>query len=193
MSIRFLGNLCTLLRLENSAWMAHFVNTHEGGEANESTSEPSSSDKPTLQELISRELGQSANTIYTKLTTEIGITKIDSLIFMDLSDLNELCTALNLSFGEKLKFKAAIIKLQQLFKPQQPQSIVTISSKEEKMIQKIDVAIKQSNDIQNILEQHFNTIDDNTSTVKTQIHTEIDNAIKSLQNREKLLYQQVFL
>ena len=168
--------------------MAHSVSTQEGDGENDAKS----SDKPTLKEFISRELGQNADQIYTKLTSEFSITDIDTLIYCKDEHIDELCKELKLAFGEKLKFSAGIRKLKSMYQPQSPQAIVTISKQEQTMIDKVNLGIKQANDIQQILEKHFNSVDDHLSAIKSQVDAKIDAVMLSLQNRKKSLHQQVF-
>ena len=175
--------------------MANHVHSQEGngGENDVQLPSPSqsSTSKPTLKEFISNQLGKNSDRVYNKLSTEMGIHDIDLLIFSDENDIIQLCQSLDLSFVQKMKFKAGIRKLKISFQPQQPQSIVTISPKEQAMIDKIKTAIKRCSDLQNIFEHHFNSIEDHLAVKKSEIHTKINDAIKALQNREKSLYQQV--
>eukprot|EP01083_Nonionella_stella_P112832 332344_1 len=170
--------------------MAYQVNTAQanaGEEDNEGSS--STSNKPTLKEFLSREMGQSGAQILTNLESKVGITDIDSLIFIFEGDLNELCQALGLPFGDKIRFKAAVSKLQHTFKPKQPQTIVTISPKEQSRIDQIDMAMKQSNGLQTLFQKHLNQIDDHIASAESQVNTQIDAVIESLQLRKKALHQ----
>eukprot|EP01084_Bolivina_argentea_P064134 117006_1 len=170
--------------------MAYQVNTAQanaGEEDNEGSS--STSNKPTLKEFLSREMGQSGAQILTNLESKVGITDIDSLIFIFEGDLNELCQALGLPFGDKIRFKAAVSKLQHTFKPKQPQTIVTISPKEQSRIDQIDMAMKQSNGLQTLFQKHLNQIDDHIASAESQVNTQIDAVIEALQSRKKALHQ----
>ena len=88
-----------------------------------------------------------------------------------------------------MKFKASIRELQNRYGPKH--TIVTISAEAQSEIDKIDLALKQSNDLQHLFEAHFNEIDDTIANAKTQINAEIDTIIKALQNRKKSLHQKV--
>eukprot|EP01084_Bolivina_argentea_P205025 350254_1 len=84
---------CVSLENTSTILMAFPLNTDQiGGESEGS----SPSNQPTLKEFISKELKQIPD-LYTKLTTEIDITELDDLIFLDDNDKNEICTALSLS------------------------------------------------------------------------------------------------
>eukprot|EP01083_Nonionella_stella_P234304 824868_1 len=166
--------------------MAYQVNTTGAKPGEEDNDVSSISSKPTLKAFLSQEMGQSAVQIHTNLVSNVGITDIDSLIFIFESDLNELCQELGLKFGDKIKFKSAVSKLQHTFKPKQ---FVTISSKEQPHIDKINIAIKQANDLQTALQKHLNRIDDHIASAESQVNAQIDGVIESLQRRKKTLQQ----
>ena len=146
--------------------------------------------KPTLKEFISRELGQDTDDIYQKLTSEIGITHIDLLIFSDPSEINEICQKLKLKFVEKMKFKTAIKKLQQIA-ASKPSQNVNISKEDQAMIDKMDLALKQSQGIKQHFDQQRGSIDNIVEVQTANIDSQIENAMKLLQNRKNELYKQV--
>eukprot|EP01083_Nonionella_stella_P094066 263822_1 len=165
--------------------MAHALNTNEG----DGEHEGSSSRKPTLKEFLCRELDGNSDAIHTKLTSQLGINGIDALIFCDEQDLNELCQALQLPFGEKMNFKAGVRKLKLKFKPQSQPQMVTISHSEQSIIDKLNTALKQTNDVQQLFERHVNTVDKHVTTIKGQMDTQIDNLIQALQDKKTALYR----
>ena len=170
--------------------MAQQVATQEGSGENEICSD--SSNQPTMKEFLAREFEQTGDEIHQKIVN-IGITNIDTLIHIDDKDLDELRGKLNLGFADKVKFRSAVKKLQETYKRQPQQSIVTISAKEQSMMDQLNLAMKQSLDIQQIFQRHFNSIEDHMAKVNTQIDNQIDSVIQALQQRKTALHKQVEL
>eukprot|EP01083_Nonionella_stella_P289740 985967_1 len=169
--------------------MAQALNTDEG----EGEQEGSSSNKPTLKEFLRGTLSANSDAIHTKLTSALGIDDVDPLIFCDEQDLNELCQTLQLPFGDRIKFKAGIRKLKLKFQPQlqsQPQpQMITISHSEQSIIDKLNTALKQTNEVKQLFERHVNTVDKHVTTIKGQMDTQIDNLIQALQDKKTALYR----
>ena len=179
----FVGFFTSLYLTVTRRVTAHLIiDTPKTGE-----NEALSSHKPTLKEFLSQELGENADQIYHKLCIELSITDIDSIIFTKEDHLEQLCELLQLTFVEKLKFTAGVRKLELLFN----RSFVTISKQEQNTIDRLNLELKKATDTQQTFEQYFDTIDEHLSSLKSQINTEIANAITLLQDRKKLIYKQL--
>eukprot|EP01083_Nonionella_stella_P094890 266354_1 len=151
------------------AVLAQSLNTNdEGGENEGSSLSP-------LKEFLSKELGTNSDAIHTKLRS-LGIINTDTLLFSDEPDLNELCQALELSFGVKMQFKAGVRKLKQKAQSKQQPEMVTITCTEfeQDIIDKLNLGLTRSTDIQQLFQRHSSTLEEHVSTIKTQFITQMD-------------------
>eukprot|EP01084_Bolivina_argentea_P086121 155674_1 len=142
-----------------------------------------------LEEFVSQKLGEMVD-IYSKLQNS-GVVNIDMLVFIDNDDLKQLCQELGLSFGEKMKFKTEIRKLKEQYGQKRKNTVIMNSCGEQSEIEPIDLALKQFNESQHIFEGYSNEIDDIIANTKTQINTEIDTVIKSLESTKQYLHQKL--
>ncbi len=166
------------------------VLTEEGSGENDAQVSPFN--PPQLQEFIATQLGE-INNLYNKLIG-CGIKNIKTLIYIDNDDLKELCNELKLSFSNKMKFKAEIRELKDLYKPKKEianQSFITITENEQFYLNKLQLLLKQSNDLKYIFATHSNQIDNEIINAKTKIDNTINNIIKTLKIRQKTLHTKV--
>jgi len=145
---------------------------------------------PTLNQFLHQIFEDKAQGIWQKLSSDnIGVTDLKHLIRLTDIGVSEICERLELSFIDKVKFKWTLSELRERQKT--ASSVVTISPKEQSLIDSVEAAIKRSSDIQQIFNDHFNSIDDRVSSAKAAVDDEIESAIAALRKRREALHQKI--
>ena len=103
--------------------------------------------------------------------------------------MSDVFKILQLKLKLKVKFKRRLadLKRQQMATP----SIVFMHPEAQSLFDGVDMAIKRSADIEQIFDDHFNSIDDHVSSFKATVDEEIEAVIATLQDRKKTLHQKV--
>ena len=124
--------------------------------------------------------------IYSKLT-QIGITDLEQVVGLNDEELDELCgsEAMNLNVVNRLKFKSKVRVLQQDRAAKQPVPIVAVSIKEQKDLQRLNIATKTANRLESVFGQYLKQIDKAAETMKASVNEEADkicNAVNMWKN-----------
>eukprot|EP01084_Bolivina_argentea_P110325 197035_1 len=159
----------------------------EGGENEESPT--NSSKSQSLKQLLESTFKDEKTVNYIEMELVEMELDISELILTETNDLNELCQDMKLKGATKIKFKALIQKQKQLklLNTIRPKQIITISSNEQKEINKIEISLKQNNDLHHLLETHFNDIEQHSITTTSLINQTFNNIFKQLKKRQKSL------
>eukprot|EP01084_Bolivina_argentea_P261794 442558_1 len=145
------------------------------------------SEKATLEECLSH-----IPVVYDKLK-EIGMIDIDIFIYIKDKDLEEMCDKdrLNLNWKQRIKFISAINKLKHKYNTKKALQIVPVSRKEQLAMNKLKEGLKQCDDLQSVLEAHFNRIEDEVIKMKQNAADECDKLTTAVNDRKKSLFRQI--
>eukprot|EP01084_Bolivina_argentea_P227180 383717_1 len=129
------------------------------------------------------------NEIYSKLLEmEIGL---EELLLTDDNDLNDLCNNMNLKGSNKIKFKALIRKQKQLNNPTSNKHFITISKTEQHEINKIDMTLKQLQNLSQLLDIHSNEIEHHANKIILKVNQQFEEIFKILKIRQKILTDKI--
>eukprot|EP01084_Bolivina_argentea_P117966 209390_1 len=119
----------------------------------------------------------------------------DELLWLETEDLETLCgkDQLKLPFKQKLKFKTAVKTLQSLYKLKEKSlsNIVLVTMNEQNSLDKIKNELKNSQNVQTLLENHFIEIDDHSQKLNEKVDKEFDYIINKIKQRKQSLYKKI--
>merc|ERR1719295_1435634 len=114
---------------------------------------------------------------YSKLV-EQGITELNDLLYVNDTELDEVCSGLELVGFKKIKFKSNIRSLRDQYAHRQSAPIIAI-------------AMKETDGARALLEKHLDQIDERVKTLKASVDEELQNIISSAQSRKEAVYAQI--
>eukprot|EP01084_Bolivina_argentea_P072402 131461_1 len=139
------------------------IHTGKDGEEQKEGTSVAHSEMHTLKEYLVEE---NVLSVYSKLKSN-GFTNITTLLHMNDTELSELCSALNLSLFESLKFKPAIRKLQKIYLNESNYQIdKQIEIEETKIRQSFDAMIQKLESRKMKLIQELYHANTNKSTIE---------------------------
>ncbi len=128
--------------------------------------------------------------VYNQLT-QVGIDW-NALLYIEGNDLDVLCGVkqLNLTFATKLRFKAAIKRIQSKYQPPK-HHICAVTIKEQEYLTEITHRANNAIQIQLLFGKHLDGIENNVKKLKLSVDNEFNNIINNINTRKQFLYTQV--
>merc|ERR1719295_1586816 len=127
---------------------------------------------------------------YSKLV-EQGITELNDVLYVNDTELDEVCNGLELVGFKKIKFKSNIRSLRDQYAHRQSAPIVAISMQEQRDMKQIQFAMKETDGARALLEKHLDQIDERVKTLKASVDEAVQNIISSAQSRKEVVYAQI--
>jgi len=173
--------------------MAHAVQTlpnfgeEEGSkmQTSNSSNETANAAPPSLKDALLKFPDE-----YSKLV-EQGITELNDVLYVNDTELDEVCNGLELVGFKKIKFKSNIRSLRDQYAHRQSAPIVAISMQEQRDMKQIQFAMKETDGARALMEKHLDQIDERVKTLKASVDEEVQNIISSAQSRKEAVYAQI--
>ena len=151
---------------------------------------PNTANSPTLAQYLA-----DLPIVYAKLEA-IGMTDVDTFVFIADTDLDKLCTkehGIDLSFMDAVKFKSAIRKLRSEFaRDREPESAaVPVSTEEQAHVDRVHLAAKQATDAQALFEKHLSQIEEHAVDMKSSVDSQFERINQTLLQRKQALHDKV--